>query len=83
LRSSLGLCEIALNLKTETDLTTDYAEARRSRNQMLVLVLVVVLVLEWAGKLGAEQSCQLMDNAVSLHCSQIWAFIDSVELDGK
>jgi hypothetical protein len=33
---------------------------QRSRNQSFVLVLV----LEWAGKLGTEQSCQLMSNAV-------------------
>jgi hypothetical protein len=37
---------------------------QRSRNQSFVLMLVVVLVLEWAGKLGTEQSCQLMSNAV-------------------
>jgi hypothetical protein len=32
----------------------------------VVLVLVVVLVLESAGKIRAEQSCQLIDNAVRL-----------------
>jgi four helix bundle protein len=37
---------------------------RRSRNQSIVLVLAVVL--ESAGKIGAEQSCQLIYYAVRL-----------------
>jgi hypothetical protein len=45
--------------KLSTELTP------KSSTKAIVLVLVVVLVLEWAGKIGAEQSCQLIYNAVS------------------
>jgi hypothetical protein len=46
--------------KRSTELTP------KSSTKVIVLVLVVVLMLEWAGTIGAEQSCQLIYNAVRL-----------------
>jgi hypothetical protein len=45
--------------KRSTELTP------KSSTKVIVLVLVV-LVLEWAGKIGAEQSCQVIYDAVRL-----------------
>ena len=47
---------------------------------MIVLVLVVVLVLEWAGKLGAERSCQLIATPLDL-CMVSPANVDREKLD--
>jgi hypothetical protein len=43
-------------------------------------VLVVVLVLEWAGKLGAERSCQLIATPLDL-CMVSPANVDREKLD--
>jgi four helix bundle protein len=47
---------------------------------VIVLVLVVVLVLEWAGKLGAERSCQLIATPLDL-CMVSPANVDREKLD--